>query len=85
MADLSKYTVIDVREPHERVEYGFVPNSVNLPLQTILDGTASIPTASPNKPLLMVCHGGKRSMRAAEALVARGYTDVTNLTGGTGG
>lgn len=78
---LDNYIVIDVREPHERVETGFVPNSINLPLQTVLDGSAPIPLG---KPLLMVCHSGRRSMRAAENLVHRGY-DVTNLAGGTMG
>ena len=77
---LPSYTVIDVREPHERVETGFVPGSVNVPLAGVLDGSAAIP--SEKKPYLMVCRSGARSMKASEALASRGF-DVTNLATGT--
>ena len=36
-------------------------------------------------PLLIGCQSGVRSVRAAEALVASGFTQVTNVTGGFGG
>ncbi|HCV22691.1 MAG TPA: rhodanese-like domain-containing protein [Candidatus Latescibacteria bacterium] len=36
-------------------------------------------------PLLIGCQSGVRSVRAAEALVASGYTQVMNVTGGFGG
>ncbi len=36
-------------------------------------------------PLLIGCQSGVRSVRAAEALVASGYTQVLNVTGGFGG
>ena len=77
---LPSYTVIDVREPHERVETGFVPGSINIPLAGVLDGSAVIP--SEKKPYLMVCRSGARSMKASEALATRGF-DVTNLATGT--
>ena len=80
-SELGKYHVVDVREPEERVEIGFVPGSTNLPLATVLEGSAKIPVG---KPLLMVCKSGRRSMKAAETLLQKGY-DVTNLTGGTVG
>ena len=35
--------------------------------------------------LLIGCQSGQRSLRAAEALVASGFTDVTNVKGGYGG
>jgi len=35
--------------------------------------------------LLIGCQSGQRSLRAAEALVAAGYHDVTNVKGGYGG
>lgn len=34
------------------------------------------------QPLLIQCHHGGRSARAAEFLLRNGYTDVTNLAGG---
>jgi len=36
-------------------------------------------------PLLIGCQSGVRSVRAAEALLAAGYTDVSNVLGGFGG
>ena len=36
-------------------------------------------------PLLIGCQSGGRSGRAAEALVAVGFTDVSNVVGGYGG
>lgn len=35
--------------------------------------------------LLIGCQSGRRSLQAAEALVASGFTDVTNVKGGYGG
>ena len=35
-----------------------------------------------SQPLLIQCHHGARSARAAEWLLAQGFTDVTNLAGG---
>jgi rhodanese-related sulfurtransferase len=80
--DLGKYNVIDVREPSERVEIGYVPGSINIPLDKVLSGAVEVPTG---KPLLMVCKSGRRSMKAADALAARGVKDITNLAGGTVG
>jgi rhodanese-related sulfurtransferase len=77
---LASFNVIDVREPGERVDTGFVPTSVNIPLAFVLDGSLDIPK---DKPLLMVCRSGARSMKASQALLARGFNDITNLTGGT--
>jgi len=34
------------------------------------------------QPLLIQCHHGGRSARAAEFLLRNGFTDVTNLAGG---
>ena len=36
-------------------------------------------------PLLLGCHSGVRSVRAAEALLASGFTNVSNVRGGYGG
>ena len=35
-----------------------------------------------SQPLLIQCHHGGRSARAAEWLIGQGFTDVTNLAGG---
>ncbi|MHB8382747.1 MAG: rhodanese-like domain-containing protein [Candidatus Binataceae bacterium] len=38
-----------------------------------------------NKPLVVGCQAGGRSMRACQMLEEAGYTDLTNVTGGFGG
>ena len=80
LEQLDQYYVVDVREPHERVETGYVPTSVNIPLAFVLEGTAKI---EDDKPVLLVCRSGARSRRAGQNLVDRGYRDVTNLSTGT--
>jgi rhodanese-related sulfurtransferase len=82
-AQLKDFHVVDVREPGERVSnIGYMPTSVSLPLAQILEGGAS-PNVGKHTPLLMVCRSGRRSERAGIALVERGFTNVTNLDGGT--
>lgn len=80
LSKLNTYRVVDVREPNERVETGYVPTSINIPLGKVLEGDVTVPD---DKPLLMVCRSGARSKRAGDALIGRGYRDVTNLSGGT--
>lgn len=81
-AKLSEYQVVDVREPQERIDIGFVPSSINIPLGGIVDGTAKLPDS--DKPLIVVCRSGARSAKAATAIAQRGERkDITNLTGGT--
>ena len=72
--------LIDVREPHEYTgELGHIPEAELVPL-------ATVPTAATawdkNAPIVCICRSGARSGRAAEALVAQGFADVTNMTGG---
>ncbi|MEZ5322724.1 MAG: rhodanese-like domain-containing protein [Microthrixaceae bacterium] len=72
-------TVIDVRETDE-YNAGHVPGATNLPLSTLAERSAEVPT---DRPVLVICQKGGRSMRACEHLVQFGC-DVTNVAGGTG-
>lgn len=83
-ARLSEYLVVDVREPNERVEIGFVPTSINIPLGGFVDGTSKLPAS--DKPVLVICGGGNRSLKAAQLILASGdKRDITNLWTGTRG
>lgn len=83
-AKLGDYLVVDVREPNERVEIGFVPTSINIPLGDIVNGTVKLPPS--DKPVLMICGGGNRSLKAAQAVLDSGdKRDITNLWTGTRG
>ena len=71
--------IIDVREPEEW-DIFHLPGAELLPLSTWPEAAETLTRF--DEPLLMVCHHGVRSEHAAEFLLARGFTDVTNLAGG---
>ena len=70
--------VVDVRGPGEH-KAGALPGAVNLcvtRLRTTLD------QLDPDRPVLVHCAGGYRSIAAASLLEANGFTDVSDLLGG---
>lgn len=90
-ASLDKYLVIDVREPHERqtVE-GYVPTSINIPLGVFTANASKaqlekvVPMIfSTEKPLLIVCRSGRRSMTAGAIIASAVKNEVINLETGT--
>ena len=74
----AKVTVLDVRAESEWVE-GHLPGARHIPLPELADRLAEVPT---DRPLVLQCAGGSRSMIAASLLQAHGATNVANLTGG---
>jgi SulP family sulfate permease len=70
--------IIDVREPREFVR-GHVPQAQLTPLPQLLAETSQLPR---DRPIVLVCRGGRRSMRAAHMLRSRGYDNVAVLRGG---
>ena len=70
--------IVDVREQDEFVEQR-VPGSVLVPLSDFADRFAELPN---DRPLLILCATGRRSMVAADHLVRNGYGDVANVMGG---
>lgn len=72
--------LVDVRRPAEYAS-GHVPGAVSRPL----DGLAqSVSDLDPSKRTYVICEGGYRSSIGTSLLEARGFGDVTNVTGGTG-
>ena len=69
--------IIDVREPEEYAE-GRIPGSRLIPLGTVADRMAEIPS---DQEVVVVCRSGGRSTKACQHLQAAGYR-VKNLTGG---
>ena len=70
--------LLDVRTAQEYRE-GHIPNSVNLPLQS-LGGGASVP-AGKDAPLFVYCHSGARSRQAVSLLGQMGYAHAKNIGG----
>ncbi len=72
--------VIDVRRPAEYAG-GHLAGAPNLPLD---DYRQWIATLDPNKPYVVHCAGGYRSVIMGSLMLAAGFTNVTNVAGGFG-
>jgi len=66
--------LVDVRSPEEYAEK-HVPGAENIPVD-VIDGRDLGPK---DKPIVVYCHSGRRSARAADTLRAKGYTNVHDL------
>jgi len=74
--------LVDVREKHEVAELAYdVPDIMNIPLSEFEARYAEVPQ---DRPVVMVCRGGGRSLRAAGFLINHGYNDdkVVNMQHG---
>lgn len=73
-------TVIDVREPAE-YKTGHIPNAMNVPMSSL---GASIKQLQKHKdrPLVLACRSGNRSVTAAMMLRKQGFAQVYSLGGG---
>jgi rhodanese-related sulfurtransferase len=70
-------TLLDVREDYEW-EAGHAANAVHIPLEQL---PARLGELDPDEDLLVICRTGGRSARAAQWLVANGYS-AYNVAGG---
>lgn len=72
--------VVDVCEPKE-FSAGHVPNAINLPLSSLKDQLRDLEKHK-NKPIIVSCRSGNRSLKAAVILRKHGFATVYNLAGG---
>ena len=72
--------LVDVREAHERA-LGMAEGALGIPLGELIESPASLLAA--DVEVLLICQSGKRSMRAAQALLEAGFADVASVRGGT--
>lgn len=70
--------VIDVRGRSEW-NHGHLPTATHMYLGDLVERTAAW---KKSEPIVVHCQSGTRSSIAASLLMARGFTDVTNLSGG---
>jgi len=70
--------LVDVREDWER-QIASIPGSVHIPLGELPARAGELPS---DRPLVLHCHHGGRSMQAAQWLTAQGHDRVANLEGG---
>ncbi|MCI5066084.1 rhodanese-like domain-containing protein [bacterium] len=72
----SETVLIDVRRDEEWEE-GFLEGAVHIPLDTLEE--APIPE---KEQYVLYCAAGKRSLKGAEILQERGFSNVKSLAGG---
>ncbi len=75
--------VLDVREPSELEENGWIEGAVNIPLREVADNLQYLPSF--DTPIVSYCGSGWRCTIALTALEAMGWEDVRGLTGGSFG
>lgn len=75
--------VIDVSEPKE-FNAGHIPNAVNLPMSSLKDRLKDLEKHK-DKPIIVNCRSGNRSLKGAVMLRKHGFATVYNLAGGLQG
>lgn len=78
MAEPQHPLILDVREPDEFAA-GHVPGALNVPLKQVGAWAKAQPK---DRPVMVICRSGKRSLRASAELAEQGFTQVTNVQGG---
>src|SRR5713226_100622 len=79
---LDEATFLDVREQDEH-EQGTIPGAVFIP-RGHLEAQVENRLTDKDRPVVVYCAGGVRSVFAAETLQQLGYADVVSMSGGFG-
>ena len=74
--------IVDVRRPAEYAG-GHVPRAVNAPLASLEKSVGPLPLEK-DKLTAVICAGGYRSSAAASLLQQKGFSNLLNVSGGTG-
>lgn len=73
-----KFVLVDVRQANE-LDICKIAGAIHIPLHEL---TQRVGELDPSSEIVMQCHHGGRSQRAAEFLVSQGFRNVANLAGG---
>ncbi len=73
--------LIDVRESHERA-LGMAEGAHGIAMDALI-ADADVHLPDRDVEVLLICQGGMRSLRTAEALAAQGFANVASVAGGT--
>jgi rhodanese-related sulfurtransferase len=74
--------LLDIREPAELEEGGYISGAVNIPTRAVLDNLDKLPAQ--DQPIVVYCASGHRGSLITAALQMLGYTNARNLGGGIG-
>ncbi len=72
------FTLLDVRQPGE-YESEHIPGAKLIPLPGLKDGSVELDS---QKPVIVYCASGGRSLAAAQLLSGLGFNEIYNLQGG---
>jgi len=72
-------TLLDVREPHEWTQDGFIGAALRVPFMDLPEKAAFVPK---DKPIAVTCSVGNRSSVAASILERAGFQNIANVLGG---
>ena len=78
----SELQIVDVRRPTEYIG-GHVPSALNAPLASLEKSLGPLPLKK-DKLTAVICAGGYRSSAAASLLQQKGFSNLLNVSGGTG-
>jgi rhodanese-related sulfurtransferase len=70
--------VLDVREDWER-QAARLPGTLDIPMMEVPQRLAELPR---DREIVVMCHGGVRSLKVAHFLAQNGFTQLANLSGG---
>ncbi len=75
--------LVDIRQPHEWVETGVLPNAVLLPFNSPDQFLADLaPHLRPGQPVALICRTGNRTARAAQIIAPSLDVPVIDIAGG---
>jgi len=78
LKDKNKYFLLDVRT-QEEYDDGFIENSILIPVTELESRLSEVPS---DKPIIVYCRSGNRSLKAADLLIENKYSPVYNMLGG---
>ena len=78
-ANIGRFRLIDVRQPHELTTHGKVAQSEDIPMAVFL---AEAQSFDRDAPLVVMCQSGGRSGKVVRALEGAGFRSVASLEGG---
>ncbi len=73
-----QFMLLDVREPQELAVCA-IEGHTHIPMQQIPSRLDELPT---DRPIVVLCHHGGRSMQVTMFLRQQGFENVTNMAGG---
>jgi rhodanese-related sulfurtransferase len=76
----AKLFLLDVREPKELTDNGFIEGAVNIPIRTLTQNLDKLPAK--DQPIVVYCAIGHRGAIAMETLQLLGYTNVKSISSG---